>query len=154
MERIPKGFGLKPSGSMGVSQSKKVDPPTVKATEPVKEKSPKKRPASSNAAPASKKIQNLVETSAMVAKDFEKHALLHIEQKELDAWKVRSKEEAKDAIQRATSELFFHNVVEESMRTDDVARSHTLEIEKRALLKELKESKKALEKYKQRKKPS
>ena len=81
----------------------------------------------------------------MVAKDFEKHVLLHVEQKELDVWKTRSKEEARDAIRRATTELFFHNVVKESMRTDDVARSHTLELEKRALLKELKEIKKALE---------
>ena len=68
-----------------------------------------------------------------------------LNRKNLDSWKARSKEEARDAIRRATTELFFHNVVEESMRTDDMARSHTLELEKKALLKELKESKKALE---------
>ena len=145
MARLPKGFGLKPSGSVGASHSNKVDPPTVKLAESAKEKSPKKRPNASVVALVSKKPRNLAETSAMVAKDFEKHALLHVEQKELDAWKARSKEDVRDAIRRATTELFFHNVVEESMRVDDVARSHTLELEKRALLKELKESKKAME---------
>ena len=104
-----------------------------------------KRPSASAAASLAKKPRNLAKTSAMVAKDFEKHALLHVEQKELNAWKARSKEEARDAVRRATTELFFHNVVEESLRTEDMARSHTLELEKKALLKELKESKKALE---------
>ena len=49
------------------------------------------------------------------------------------AWKARSKEEAKDAIRRATSELFFHNVVEESYEEWTTWRSsHTLELEKKA----------------------
>ena len=120
-------------------------PPTIRVTEHVKEKSPHKRSQAADTAPPSKRPRNLAETSNMVAKDFEKHALLHVEQKELNAWKARSKEEARDAIRRATTELLFHNVVEESMRVDDVARSHTLDLEKRALLKELKENKKALE---------
>ena len=87
-----------------------------KTLSPSKEKSPKKRPIVSSTAPPPKKPRNLAEASAMVAKDFEKHALLHVEQKELNAWKARSKEEARDAIRSATTELFFHNVVDESMK--------------------------------------
>ena len=102
MARLPKGFGLKANGSQGTAQSQKVNPPIVKTTKPIKEKSPRKCPTTSTAISLPKRPQNLAETSAMVAKDFEKHALLHIEQKELDSWKARSREEARDAIRRAT----------------------------------------------------
>ena len=123
----------------------KSPPLTAPTVVPSKDKSPKKCPASSTAITTSKKPKNLSETASAVAANFEKHALLHIERKELDAWKARSKEQAREAVRRATTELFFHNVVDESMRHEDVARSHTLELERTHLLKELKENKKALD---------
>ena len=145
MSRLPRGFGRHPSTDSDAPPSKQVPPTTVPTVHPPKDKSPKKRSAASLAPTTSKKPRSLSETSSAVAANFEKHALLHIEKKELDAWKARSKEQAREAVRRATTELFFHNVVDESMRNEDVARSHTLELERTRLLKELKESKKALD---------
>ena len=133
------------SSNSGAPPAKQVPPPVQISADPPKEKSLRKRPASSNAAALSKKSKTFTETSSSIAANFEKHALLHVEKKELDTWKARSKEQAKDAIRRATTKLFFHNVVDESLRNEDVVQSHTLELERTRLLKELKESKKALD---------
>ena len=145
MTRLPKGFALNPSRSQGAYEVKPVPPPISRTGDLVKDKSPGKHHASSNTANLSKKSNSLDETLAAMAADYEKHVLLHVEQKEVDVWKALSKEQARDAVRRATTELFFYNVIDESMRTDDLARSHTLELEKARLLKELKEGKKAIE---------
>ena len=144
-DKASKGFGLKASRSAGAASSKPVVSLAPKTAAPAKENSPKKRPATSTTANPPKKLKTFSEASSTVAAGFEKHALLHINRKELDSWKARSKEESRDVIRRATAELFFHNVVDESMKDDDLARSHTLEIEKKVLMKEMKENKKALD---------